>query len=124
MSTRRTPTAYARSSTATPTATSWDSAARRSTPVHRPEGGSRWDGQAASRSSEIGGDPADVELCDQLGVVEHVDRRRAVADDRERQHRERLLAVERDRAGGAVDQRGTNVRRKPPGADCPVRNPR
>ena len=54
-----------------------------------------------------GGDPADVELGDQLGLVEHVDRHRAVADDRERQHSERPLAVERDHAGGAVDQRRT-----------------
>jgi hypothetical protein len=30
-----------------------------------------------------GGDPADVELGDQLGVVEHGDRYRAVANDRE-----------------------------------------
>src|SRR5438128_2354971 len=38
-SARRTPTAYARRSTATPTATSSGSAARRSTPVHRADGG-------------------------------------------------------------------------------------
>ena len=40
MSARRTPTAYVRRSTATPTATSLGSAPRRATPVHRPEGGS------------------------------------------------------------------------------------
>src|SRR5437868_7729847 len=48
-SARRTPTAYARRSTATPTATSWGSAARRSTPVHRPDGGRRWDGPGSAR---------------------------------------------------------------------------
>jgi hypothetical protein len=59
-----------------------------------------------------GGDPAHVELGDQLGIVEHIDRYGAVANHREREHRERPLAVERDRAGGAVDERGTNVRRE------------
>ena len=39
-SARRTPTAYGRCSTATPMATSWGSAARRSTPIRRPDGGS------------------------------------------------------------------------------------
>src|ERR1700691_3611821 len=62
------------------------------------------------------GDPADVELGEQLGIVEHVDRHRAVADDRERQHRERPLAVERDRAGGAVDECRASVRREATGA--------
>jgi hypothetical protein len=71
-----------------------------------------------------GGDPTDVKLGDQLGVVEHVDRYRAVTDDCEREHRERLLAVECDYAGGAVDQRRANIRRKSPGRHCASRDSR
>jgi hypothetical protein len=44
----------------------------------------------------LGGDAADVELGDDLGIVEDVDRYRAVADNGKRQDRERPLAVEGD----------------------------
>lgn len=48
-------------------------------------------------------------LATSSGSLIHVDRYRAVANDRERQHCERPLAVERDHAGGAVDERWADV---------------
>jgi hypothetical protein len=40
------------------------------------------------------------------GVVEHVDRDRAVSERRECEHRERPLAVERDHAGAPLTSAG------------------
>ena len=61
-------------------------------------------------------DPPNIELGDQLGVVEHVDRPHAVADDRKSQYREWLGPVKCDHAGGAVNQGRPHVGRIPPGA--------
>src|SRR5450755_1124184 len=63
-------------------------------------------------------------LATRSGVVEHVDRDRAVADDGEGQARERLLLVERDDAGGAVHQRRAKVGSEAPGRHRPSRDPR
>jgi hypothetical protein len=76
--------------------------------------------RCAHRSS---GNPADVELADQLRVVEHIDRYGAIAHDRKGQHRERTLAIDRDHASGTVDQRGTHGGSETPGAHRSTRDP-